>query len=181
MLDRFRGVVVVVFLMIVALVAISAGHSGSTSAQDSGPQATIEAQGTEIAQLKSTIAARGKKINAQRTQIADLKTQLATELTPVLGQGQDFEISGGASVSDSFRLDEGNHKVDTECTGTAFSVFLTIEDAPGSENVIFESLALGEDVPYSGTTLINVYQTGDAVLVLDVIDGNVTCTISIGE
>lgn len=67
--------------MLLALFVAAAGGLGlggsHISAQDSGPQATISVQETEIADLQGTISARGEKINAQRTQIADQKTEIA--------------------------------------------------------------------------------------------------------
>jgi hypothetical protein len=57
--------------------AIAAAGWTAGSAQDTGPQATIQAQQTTIAELEGTVEARGKKINAQRTQIAEYKTRVA--------------------------------------------------------------------------------------------------------
>ena len=63
---------VVLLLGVIAAAGWTAG-----SAQNTSPQATIQAQGTTIANLKATVTARGNKINAQRTQIAEYRTQVA--------------------------------------------------------------------------------------------------------
>jgi len=63
---------VVLLLGVIAAAGWTAG-----SAQNTGPQATIQAQQTTIAELKGTVQARGNKINAQRTQIAEYRTQVA--------------------------------------------------------------------------------------------------------
>lgn len=63
----------VVIIVLVLGVAYTGG--GGVVAQD-GAEATIEAQKTEITEIRATSQARGEKINIQRTQIADLKAQL---------------------------------------------------------------------------------------------------------
>ena len=66
------SLIVVLLLGVIAAAGWTAG-----SAQNTGPQATIQAQQTTIAELKGTVQARGNKINAQRTQIAEYRTQVA--------------------------------------------------------------------------------------------------------
>lgn len=60
-------------IVVVALVVLSVTYSGGGVEAQDGAEATIEAQETEIAEIRATSQARGEKINAQRTQIAELK------------------------------------------------------------------------------------------------------------
>lgn len=62
--------------IVAALVVLSVAYSGGGVVAQDGAEATIEAQETEIAELRATSQARGEKINAQRTQIAELKALL---------------------------------------------------------------------------------------------------------
>jgi len=59
-----------IVVLIIAMMAF-----GPASAQDNS-QATISALQTQVAELQSTVDARGQKINVQRTQIAELKSQI---------------------------------------------------------------------------------------------------------
>jgi len=68
-----KRLAVVIVAVIIMLSAVYSG--GGVTAQD-GAEATIEAQETEIAELRATSQARGERINAQRTQIAELKALL---------------------------------------------------------------------------------------------------------
>ena len=62
------------FGIVVLIIATMA--FGPASAQDNS-QATISALQTQVADLQSTVDARGEKINAQRTQVADLKGRVS--------------------------------------------------------------------------------------------------------
>lgn len=70
-------VLTVSLTVVLLLGVIAAAGWTASSAQDTGPQATIQAQQTTIAELQGTVQARGNKINAQRTQIAEYRTQVA--------------------------------------------------------------------------------------------------------
>jgi hypothetical protein len=80
------------FCVIAVIVASLIGTGSPADAQVDGPEATIEALLTRVAELEGTVEARGEKINAQRTQIADLRSQL-----PVVNEdpaiGDVFAIS----------------------------------------------------------------------------------------
>ena len=60
-------VLTVSLTVVLLLGVIAAAGWTASSAQNTGPQATIQAQQTTIAKLQGTVQARGKKINAQRT------------------------------------------------------------------------------------------------------------------
>ena len=78
------------------IVVTAAWNSGGTKAQD-GADATIQSLETEVALVRATSQARGKKINAQRTQIAELKALLPViNEDPAIGDVfaiQDFELT----------------------------------------------------------------------------------------
>ena len=63
-------------LVLCAILIATATSNPSVTAQ-TREEATIESFQTQVAELKATSTARGKRINAQRTQIAELKTQVA--------------------------------------------------------------------------------------------------------
>ena len=180
-------VLTVSLTVVLLLGVIAAAGWTASSAQNTGPQATIQAQQTTIAELQGTVQARGKKINAQRTQIADLKTQVAdykSQVTPTAdtGDGNQITVTDSRPLSDTFVIQEGTYRADVDCTGNSYSVFLTLQDAPGHDNNIYETLVFGEQTPYSTSTLLNIFDTGEVIVELKVIDGvNVSCTLTLGQ
>jgi hypothetical protein len=167
--------------------AIAAAGWTAGSAQDTGPQATIQAQQTTIAELEGTVQARGKKINVQRTQIADLKTQVAdyrSQVTPTTdaSSGIQITVTDAIPLSDTFLIKEGTYRAGVDCTGNSYSVFLTLQDAPGHDNNIYEVLLFGEETPYSTSVLLNIFDSGEVIVEMKVIDGvNVSCTLTLGQ
>lgn len=76
---------VLTFLSVLILIVMGvASFNGPASAADPDYLATIAAQTDEIVSLEATVKARGRKINAQRTQIANLKSTIEAmpQMTP---------------------------------------------------------------------------------------------------
>lgn len=165
------------FLVVIVAVMAVFTSPGAIAQEEDDYEATIEALNEHIDELKGTVEARGKKINAQRTQIAEL-TGTEDEEASATGDESTIEVSGTNAVSKPFQLQQRSYVVKVDCTGVGFLMFLSLEDAPGSESVGFESLVSGEELPYSGSNLIEVDRIGEVVLVLEVIDGSVTCLVT---
>jgi len=103
-----------------------------------------------------------------------------TTSTPDVGRGQTIRVSGGQAVSEPFLLSEGNHLFEADCTGVASSVYLRIDTAPGSSaDLNYATLAIGEEMPFTGESLVAVYESGAIVVVLDTIGGDVVCNITV--
>jgi len=84
-------------LTVVVMIVVSIVYSGDGVGAQDGADPTIEAQETEIAEIRATSEARGEKINAQRTQIAELKALLpVVNEDPAIGDVfaiRDFELT----------------------------------------------------------------------------------------
>ncbi len=93
------------FGIVVLIIATMA--FGPASAQDNS-QATISALQTHVAELNSTVVARGEKINLQRTQIADLKARvsdLESQVPTPTPDGSTIKLNGnGNQVSKKFTI-----------------------------------------------------------------------------
>jgi|GEM_PF-6211240 len=104
------------FIVAIVIILSVTDTGGGVEAQD-GAEATIEAQATEITELRATSQARGARINAQRTQIAELEALLpVVNDDPAIGDVfavRDFELTLQGTelaevVGNSFLTEEAN-------------------------------------------------------------------------
>jgi hypothetical protein len=143
---------------------------------------TIVAQRTVVAEAKATSAARGQRINAQRTQIAELTDNQGPAPTPTVAAIGTHQLSLSNPISEEFFVPEGTFRADVTCEGYGYGVFLTLQDAPGHDNNIYENLVLGDPSPLTTTQLINIFDSGQAVIFMDGVDAAAAvCTVVLSQ
>ena len=145
-------------LMVVAVLALAALVIPSRSNPQAGAQDELSAQ-----------------VAALETRVASLEERVAIVPLASVVPGSAVDRSDGAitisgsgqAVSEPFILDEGNYIVGVRYEGEGY-VNLDIKEAPGSTGTInYATLVSGMDLPFAGEKLVEVYDTGEFVVVAD--------------
>lgn len=152
-----------VFVVVVVMIFSVAYTGGGAVAQD-GAEATIQAQETEIAEIRATSQARGEKINAQRTQIAELKALLpVVNDDPAIGDVfaiRNFEFT----IQGTDQLEVVGSSDHQEANGIYLVVYLdvvNVTDAP--QDFLYREFQVkdGRGRTFSFNSAGTVYLTSD--------------------